>query len=149
MNVTQPFKDSFRLSQQLMGYVIGAQELIGIPIYGGLVSLAWFQKEPKTKGKPVEEYFHTIPLTFTEARLEEWHDNTLLTVNKILECKESGKWQMDLGDSCKAYNGCTYKGICWADPHMRKAMERMDFERATWTPLEEIRSRKIELDETW
>lgn len=148
MNITQAYKDSFRLSQQIMGYTIAAQELLGMPIYGGLISVVWFQKEAKSgKGKPVEDYFHTVPVTFTPDQLAEWHTNTLRTVNKILDARESGEWQMDLGDSCKAYNGCTYKQICWSSPKIRESIVKMDFERATWTPLEEVRSRKIELDD--
>lgn len=148
MNITQAYKDSFRLSQQIMGYNIAATELLGVPIYGGLISVVWFQKEAKSgKGKPVDEYFHSVPVTYTPDQLEEWHTNTLLTINKILDAKERREWQMDLGDSCKAYNGCTYKSVCWAPPKARESIIKMDFERATWTPLEEIRSRKIELDD--
>lgn len=148
MNITQAYKDSFRLSQQIMGYTIAAAELLNTPIYGGLISVVWFQKEAKSgKGKPVDEYFHTVPVTFTPDQLSEWHDNTLLTVNRILDAKETGQWQLDLGDSCKAYNGCTYKTICSASPKIRPGVIKMDFERATWTPLEEVRSRKIELDD--
>jgi hypothetical protein len=148
MNITQAYKDSFRLSQQIMGYTVAAAELLGLPIYGGLISVVWFQKEAKSgKGKPVDEYFHSVPVTFAKDQLDEWHTNTLRTINKILDAKESGEWQMDLGDSCKAYNGCTYKQLCWAAPSARQAIIKMDFERATWTPLEEVRSRKIELDD--
>jgi PD-(D/E)XK nuclease superfamily protein len=148
MNITQAYKDSFRLSQQIMGYTIAAAELLKQPIYGGMISVVWFQKEAKSgKGKPVEEYFHTVPITFTKSQQDEWHTNTLRTVNKILDARESGEWQMDLGDSCKAYNGCTYKQVCWSSPELREGIIKMDFEKATWTPLEEIRSRKIELDD--
>lgn len=148
MNVTQPFKDSFKLSQQLMGYVVAGHELIGRPIYGSMASITWFQKQGKEggKSKSVDEYFHTVPITYTQPQLDEWHTNTLLTINKILDCEESNQWQMDLGDSCKMYNGCTFKNVCSANPNSRLAMLKMDFEKATWTPLEEIRSRKVELD---
>lgn len=148
MNITQPYKDSFRLSQQFMGYVVGMTEMLGIPIYGAIGSIVWFQKEAKSgKGKPVDEYFHTVPVTYTKDQLEEWQTNTLLTINRILDCQESGYWQLDFGDSCKSYNGCTYKDICSATPHSRKAIINMDFEHATWTPLEEVRSKKVELDD--
>lgn len=151
MNITQAYKDSFRLSQQIMGYTIAAQELLGIPIYGGMISAVWFQKESKTitsRTKPVEEYFHTVPVTFTGAQLDEWHSNTLLTVNKILDARESGVWQLDFGDSCKTYNGCTYKDICWSTPEARAGITKLNFDRATWTPLEEVRSRKVESDDS-
>lgn len=41
MNVTQPYKDSFRTSQQLMGYTVAGTELIGRPIYGAMASITW------------------------------------------------------------------------------------------------------------
>ena len=148
MNISQAYKDSFRLSQQIMGYTVAAKELLGLPIYGGMISVVWFQKEAKSgKGKSVDEYFHTVPVTYTEDQLTEWHDNTLRTINNILDCRERGEWQFDFGDSCKAYNGCTYKGICSATPKARASIIDMDFERATWTPLEDVRSRKVEIDE--
>ena len=144
MNITQVYKDSFKLSQQFMSYTKGMKEMLGRDIYGAMASLVWFQKEAKSgKGKPLNEYFHTVPVTFTDDQLEEWHTNTLRTVNRILECEETGEWQLDFGDSCKTYNGCTYKGICGATPKARQAIIKMDFERMTWTPLEEERARKI------
>lgn len=150
MNITQPLKDSFKLSQQLMGYVVGMTEILGkeADIYGAMASLVWFQKEAKSgKGKPSSEYFHIVPVTYTSDQLEEWHSNTLRTVNRILECEETNSWQLDFGDSCKTYNGCTYKGICGATPKVRPQIIKMDFDRMTWTPLEEIRARKVLNDE--
>jgi hypothetical protein len=147
MYITQALKDSYRLSQQIRGYVVGAAELLRKEIYGGLISLVWFQKQPKTSGKAVSEYFHSVPVTFSPEQLSEWRDNTLLTVNRILDCEESNQWQKDFGDSCKSYNGCTFKEVCWSNPSSREPILKMDFEKATWTPLEAIRSRKIMLDE--
>lgn len=144
MNVTQAFKDSFRVSQQFMGYTAGMKEMLGNEIYGAMASIVWFQKEAKSgKGKPVSEYFHTVPVTYTDDQLEEWHTNTLRTINRILDCEEAGEWQLDFGDSCKTYNGCTYKSICGATPKIREQIIKMDFERMTWTPLEEVRARKV------
>lgn len=144
MPIGQAVKDSYRLSQQMMSYTVGMKEMLGRDIYGAMVSLVWFQKEAKSgKGKPLNEYFHTVPITFTDDQLEEWHVNTLRTINRILDCEETGEWQLDFGDSCKTYNGCTYKGICGATPKVRPQIIKMDFERMTWTPLEEVRARKI------
>jgi hypothetical protein len=94
----------------------------------------------------LDEYFCTVPLTYTPAQLEEWHSNTLLTVNRILECEEAGTWQLNFGDSCRSYNGCVFKEVCWSAPQARPQLLKMSFERATWTPLEEIRSRKVEVE---
>lgn len=144
MSIGEAFKSQFKTSQQFMAYTRGMKEMLGGDVYGAMASLVWFQKEAKSgKGKPLSEYFHTVPVTYTDDQLEEWHVNTLRTINRILDCQESGEWQLDFGDSCKTYNGCTYKSICGATPSIRKQIIKMDFELMTWTPLEEIRARKV------
>lgn len=149
MNITQPFKDSFRLSQAMKAYVVGMGELLKEPIYGAMMSLCWIQKESKSgKAKPLEEYFHTVPITFTPDQLNEWHSNTLITVNKIIQANETNSFQLAFGSACSTYNGCTFKEICWATPGSRERIVEMDFERRTWTPLNEVRSEKVS-DEDW
>lgn len=149
LTISQPYKDSFKLSQQFRSYVVGMREILGIEIYGAMASIVWFQKEAKNAGraKPLSEYFHTVPVTFTDDQIEEWHTNTLWTINRILDRQEDGKWEYSFGDACRTYNGCTYKNICGATPSARDQILKMDFERMTWSPLDEIRTRKIMEDE--
>ncbi len=148
MYLSQPFKDGFRLSQAMKGYYIGMKELLQKDIYGAMISLVWFQKEPKNgRGKPIDEYFSTIPLTYTPAQLDEWHSNTLATVNRLLGCIETGQWEMAFSSACTAYNGCTYKQVCWSSPLSRERIEELDFKRATWQPLDEVRSKDLTEEE--
>lgn len=148
MTHSQAYKDGFALSQAMMGYTVGMSELLP-NIYGAMISGVWFQKEPKSgKGKPLSEYFFTHPLTFTSDQLAEWHANTLRTIRKIIQADETGEWSMALGSACTNYNGCYFKTICRATPGTRSRVIEMDFERRTWTPLEEVRS-KLVTDEEW
>ena len=150
MAISQPYKDGFRLSQAMKGYIVGMKAILKEEIYGAMISLAWFQKEGKAggKAKPVSEYFHTVPLTFTPEQLEEWHSNTLRTINKIIIASEQNEWQLAFSSACTYYNGCTFKEVCWSTPGSRERVLEMDFKRATWTPLEEVRSKDVS-EEEW
>ena len=147
INISQAYKDSFRLSQAMKGYIFGMRELLPKVIYGGMISLAWFQKEAKTKGKPLNEYFHSVPLTFNDEQISEWYANTSLTIRKIITADENAIWQMSQGSACSTYNGCTFKEICWTTPSVRERIIDTDFTRRTWTPLEEVRSKPITSEE--
>lgn len=149
MNISQPYKDGFRLSQAMKGYVVGMKSLLKEEIYGAMISIAWLQKEAKSgKGKPLSEYFHTVPLTFTPDQLDEWHSNTLRTINKVILATEQDDWQLAFSSACTYYSGCTFKEVCWATPGSRERVIEMDFERKTWTPLEEVRSKAVS-EEEW
>jgi hypothetical protein len=145
MNITQSYLDGFRLSQQLMGYVVGGKAILKEPIYGCLVHVSWVQKEAKSaKSKPLSDYFHLQALTFTEEQLSEWQDDTLETVREIFQAQESGKWIHEFGDACNTFNGCALRELCWSKPASRPLILQQDFEKRTWTPLEDVRSRRVE-----
>jgi hypothetical protein len=146
--ITQNYLDNFRLSQALMGYYYMSKKLMSEPIYGALIHAVWVQKEAKNSkaAKSLSEYFHAATYTYDDSQMDEWLENTLTTVDEILWAYETEKWPLNLGESCAMYNGCTYRGICWTTPAGRARVAEMDFEKWTWTPLEDVRSRRLEED---
>lgn len=149
MNISQAWIDSFRLSQAMMGYVVGMQELLEEPIYGAIMSIVWIQQKSKgPRAKPLNEYFHTSVMTFNQSQLAEWYTNTLKTITRMIHADEEKSWELSFGNSCAFFNGCTFKEICWTSPGVREKVVEQDFERKTWTPLEEIRSREVS-EEEW
>lgn len=143
--VSEQWLEGFRMDQGLLGYTVAARELLGVDTERALVHAMWVQKEPKSgKGKPLDEYFHTKDILWGQARMEEWHRNTILTAERIERSRTTGEWQMDWGQNCGAYGGCPYRPLCSAEPGFRKQLVGMDYERAVWSPLEDERMQKME-----
>jgi len=146
MNITETYLDSYKMDQGLFGYTHAARELLGIDTHHALVHAFWVQKEPKTKGKPLDEYYHTKSLYYDDEQLGEWIANTLQTITEIEEHKLSGKWAMDFSASCNNWNGCDYRGVCSLPPSSRQQRLELDFKKAIWTPLEDERMQPMEVE---
>jgi hypothetical protein len=146
MNITENYLNGYQMDQGLIGYTIAARELLGIDTHHALVQCFWVQSPPKTKGKPLDEYYHTKALYYDDEQLAEWHNNTLQTVTEIEMKKLSGHWVMDYSSSCNMYNGCDYRSVCSLPFSSRQQRLEMDFKKAMWTPLEDERLSPIEGD---
>lgn len=144
MNITENYLNGYQMDQGLIGYTIAARELLGIDTHHALVHCFWVQSPPKTKGKPLDEYYHTKALYYDDEQLAEWHANTLLTITEIEQHKLSNQWGLDYSSSCNMYNGCDYRGVCSLPPSARPQRLEMDFRKAIWTPLEAERLSPID-----
>lgn len=113
--------DPSSLSNQFMGYcwILGSSHM--------LVNKVGFQKTLK----PSERFQREI-LTFDNARLEEWRQNTIWWVRLMLHHIEEGEYPMNL-TSCDKYSGCIYKSLCETSPEGRSWKEERDFIKgAAW-----------------
>jgi hypothetical protein len=143
--VSESWLEGFRMDQGLLGYTVAARELLGIDTQYSLVHGIWVQKEPKSgKGKKLDEYFHTKEIFYDESRIAEWHKNTLRTADRIERSKAFDDWQMDWGQNCGAFGGCSYRPLCSAPPNFRKRLAELDYDKMIWTPLEDERLQKMD-----
>lgn len=144
-SINQNWLESWRMDQGLIGYVVATRTLLGLDIYQALVHAMWIQAEPKSgRGKPLNEYFHVQPLSWTQRQLDEWQDSTLESVDRIFYAVAKGKFTMDFNDACKAYGGCPYRPLCWEDSGVRPHLIKNQYARALWSPLEDERLVKLE-----
>lgn len=145
--LNESWLEGFRMDQGLCGYTIAARELLGVDTQYALVHGIWVQKEPKTKGaKPLNEYFKSKEIYWSDSQLIQWHQNTMRTAIRIELSRFKNDWQEDWGQNCGAFGGCAYRPLCSATPEFRNKLIDIDYERAIWTPLEDERLQKMDLD---
>lgn len=136
--------EGFRMDQGLLGYTVAAKELLGVDTQYALIHGIWVQKEPKSdKAKKLDDYFKSKEIYWNEDQIREWHKNTLRTAQRIDRCITEADWQMDYGQNCGAFGGCSYRALCAAPPNFRKRLIELDYETAFWTPLEDERLQKM------
>ena len=142
--LSEQWLEGFRMDQGLIGYTIAAKELLGVDSEYALIHGIWVQKEPKTdKAKKLEEYFKSKEIRWDDEQLREWHRNTLRTAQRIENSRASNDWQMDYGQNCGAFGGCSYRALCSAPLGFRHRLIELDYEQAFWTPLEDERLQKM------
>lgn len=142
--LSESWLEGFRMDQGLLGYTVAARELLGVDTQYALVHGIWVQKEPKTdKAKKIDEYYKQKEIYWSESQLRQWHRNTLLTAQRIDRSRHLDEWQMDYGQNCGAFGGCSYRALCAATPEFRKTLLGIDYELAFWTPLEDERLQKM------
>ena len=136
--------EGFRMDQGLLGYTIAAKELLGVDTQYALVHGIWVQKEPKSdKAKKIDEYYKSKEIYWDAEQIREWHRNTLRTAQRIENSRSDNDWQMDYGQNCGAFGGCSYRALCAAPLGFRHRLIELDYDRAFWTPLEDERLQKM------
>lgn len=146
--INESWLEGFRMDQGLLGYVVAARELLGIDTHHAMVHAIWVQKEAKDpkKAKPIDDYFRTKEIYWDDDQINEWHLNTLRTVERIERAKLEDKWIMDYGQNCGAFGGCDYRPLCSATPKIRQRLVDLDYMKAIWSPLEDERLQKLDPD---
>lgn len=157
------FFKQFENSNQMMGYVYMAQQLVpGIKIVGARINVAHVLK--------TKEDFHRAPVTFTPEQIKHWADNynrwaQRIALDSLAYEWESGKLDegevedlakaMDLSmdvvrffkdssfpghygtNGCdRKYGLCVYHRVCGASPKIRQKVLEAEFEVSPWNPLE-------------
>ena len=119
----------WRLRFQFTGYAYAAN-LYGIPVKFTLIRGIHMLK--------TEVRFPQAIVYQEPWKLERWYKQLLRDVERARQCFLNGEWDMNLGDSCTAYNGCPYTDLCEArDPsqwlHLYKKLEE------PWSPLKQFK----------
>ena len=121
--------EKYKISQQMMGYTWLAGKLLGQPIAGVRINLHVVRKS--------DSQFELGPLSFSDARLAEWEDNTNDTLRDIMQSYATNRFRgvyTDGGCSGK-YGLCGYMKVCKLRPGLRQAQLEQEFELNAWDPL--------------
>jgi hypothetical protein len=118
----------WRLRSQFTGYVWAAREY-GTQAAGAIVrGLAIYKKG----------FGHAESIQYRpQAMLDQWYEQLLRDIKRMLKCWEEGYWDYDLANSCSAYGGCPFVEIC-SNPRDGEKWLENDFEQVPWYPLGEI-----------
>lgn len=110
----------------MVNQFLGYSWLLGIN--NGIVNKVGFQKTVKA-----EEKFRREVISYTDARIKEWEENTIWTIKESLKLIEQNKFPMNL-TSCDKYAGCTYRSICMSTPEDRdrKLTELFQIREKQW-----------------
>lgn len=144
--IDEKWLDSFKTSGQLRGYIWAGQQLLGQEFAATIVHGVEKGVIPKTgRARSVAELIGAGTVDVSQSLLSEWVENTLNSIEHIHHIRKEGKYRMNLGDACNAYNfsGCPYRRLCGNDPGQRQQIIEENFVQRVWDPLGEVRSRIV------
>lgn len=95
-----------------------------------LINKIGFQKTLK----PIDKY-RRIPLYYTDSQIEEWKEQTVFWVKKMLELIDGRRPEMNR-TSCDKWGGCTYLDVCKLSPDNRQDFLNNSFKVGEeWSPF--------------
>ena len=126
--ITPRYFEQFKPHNQFMGYTWAGQTILHSPIKGGIVDAAQIAVGFTR--------FERQPITFTKDQLEEWRENTMLTIARARELTEAGRFPMNLS-ACGNYGGCPYRILCQRSPSVRDRFIEGHFVHPSepWEPI--------------
>ena len=127
----------FQTSAAITGYIWGASQHFGEPIYASIVDLIWVHLEPKKvtgKTKPFSDYFKMDIVHRSTDQIEMWKRNTLVTVDDIVRSHKRQYYRLDQGKACVRFNKCTYYDIHSADPSSWESIIEQGYKVQRWNP---------------
>lgn len=124
----QYYFDSFKPSNQFMGYTWAGQVVLHSPVKGGIIDAAQIAVGFTR--------FERAVITFSDSALEEWHDQALYHIRKAQEAAKAHRYPQNF-TACGNYGGCPFRALCARSPAVRERFIHGDFvERAEpWDPL--------------
>lgn len=79
-------------------------------------------------------YGHAQAITYRAPwEIDRWYEQTLRDIRRLIQCWESGVWDLNLSDSCDHYGGCVYTRVCKAESPAE--WMPMYFSRRRWDPV--------------
>lgn len=130
--------DQWTMRAQLTGYVWAAQTY-KLPVVGAIVRGIAIRSK---------DFGHaTIPLRKQPWQIEQWYDQLVRDVQRMIRSWEEGHFDLALGDACNAYSGCAYKTLCLSQ--QPEAWIKTNYRHNPWNPLktqEELEQEKLEMD---
>lgn len=103
------------MSNQFMGYCWG------LGLNNVIINKIGFQKTLAPNQR-----FQRPMLSYTDARLEEWVENSVYWMKILDHHQQINHWPMNL-TSCDKYSGCIYESVCSKDVDSREIALERDF----------------------
>lgn len=122
---------NFEMSNQMSGYALAGQVVLGSPISGVIIDAA-----------QIAVNFTRFERGITprsKDRLDEWLTQTIrfLDYFQALSAEageDESRWPMNL-TACGNYGGCEYRLLCSRSPKVRKTYLASDFRAHNWDPI--------------
>jgi len=118
--LNQAFLNRARLNDQVSGYIYLLQQ----NVHPDVTSICWnaLQTAHKKLTTSPEECFARTTTRRSDAQLDEWKQNLIITAERIREDIERDLWQRTMPDACVAWNSmCAFADSCNA-PKSERAM---------------------------
>lgn len=81
----------------------------------------------------VKEFRHLEAIVqIPQWQVDRWYENMIRTVQRMVDAYTSNIWDMDYGNTCSSYSGCSYNMLCTAP---RPEIWYNEFEERIWNPL--------------
>ena len=124
---TAYYFDQFQPDNQMSLYAIAGQVVIGSPIKGVIIDVAYVSE----KGSEFTRGF-----TYrTSDQNEEWLFDLRSWTTAMEACATQNVWPMN-DTSCDKYGGCPFRQVCSKSPSVREKFLNADFVRGEpWNPL--------------
>jgi hypothetical protein len=153
--MTSTYADQWDLNNQFTTYMVGVEELSGEKVRDGMINVLYFNKN-------IEEVGLYLPISRTEADIEEWKREVPVVIGQINRMYK--RWQNESGGDVslanqaicnwpknttqctgRQYNTlCRYFDLCSAGwPGVREMIRRADFVEKQWLPFEELGKRGV------
>ena len=129
----------FQTSAAITGYIWGASQHFGEPIYASIVDLIWVHLEPKKatgKTKPFSDYFKMDIVHRSTDQIEMWRRNTLVTVDDMVRSHKRNYYRLDQGKACVMFNKCAYYDIHSAVPGSWDSIIQQGYKVKRWSPYD-------------
>lgn len=124
----QYFKN-FDLDTQMSMYTFAGKMIYNVPVKGVIIDAAQVLVGFTRYGR--------APTLRTEGHLNEWYDETMLTIEKAREAHRNQFFPRNT-NACGNYGGCAFRHVCSRAPSMREPFLKADFVQGKlWNPLEQ------------
>lgn len=120
------WSQAFDLRGQFIGYCWAVREQ-GLPVMGCIARGIGFLAN--------EVSFQQVPIRFPTWLIDEWYEQLLVDVRRMIRVWVSGRWSKVYGEACGAYGGCQFKPLCLR-PNPEEWIESL-FKVEKWSPLDE------------
>lgn len=117
--VGQDFYNRLKPNYQYTGYLLLAQQCLGIQTDQFMVNCLQTKAKPKTT-RGQGPHFPRQITTRTSEDIEEFKQSLIYYVTSYLSCLENGFFPMGSVDSCSFWGGCQYLKICSSPSLIRK-----------------------------
>lgn len=127
----------WNLRAQFTGYTWALQQH-NIPVIGCMARGVSFL----SKSHGFEESLQLRP----QWMIDQWYEQLLANVTRMVKAWESGWFDQDFGDSCAAYTGCGFQALCTsADPD---SWIDGRYAKREWNPLSKVPEEQKAVQET-
>jgi len=105
------FYNRLKPNNQYTGYILGAQQELGIDSEMFMINGIQVKAKPKTARGTIPNYVRQIT-NRTQEDFDELKTTLKYYVEQYIKCKESGFWPRGPVNSCASYGGCKFLDVC-------------------------------------